>query len=550
MTPIEQRLSYQADGKLWLPVWILGSVAALVAAVAVGWLLSLAFQHGFYFFILMPVLGGGILLGVLRGAVRFGHCRNRWAAAGLGLVVGLAAYVGYYEFCMLDALPPHLKGRVDLLPHYVLYRLQTDRVHSTHDHNKEGVSSFAMNCIFCGLDLAFLLSLTVGGAWRRAGWAYCHEIGQWMRREKITWAAGSGPRFVEVLASDKLAEFVARASAGGNQKICCRLTVEYAAPDSGVTLTYPVFATLTDVPVKPAWFRPNWIPTSLLRQVALETAEVLVLRPLLPQLAKLLETQHPELSAVPADVMLAPASAPAGEVASILTVDVPAEQRVLTPRSRLGFRLVPFLPLASLLVAVALIGGGVYLMMATKSLVLLLLGAVPGLICGAWGVYAARICEGTLEGRWIAGKLRDAIGRRSDAVVDPSDDGLLCMSLVSRASLESLWTQLPTDVMLVKIDPSRRYILMEGDRDRYCIPTAAIVDCAAQCFFHRLDTHNSSQIWLLRLLVSCPEGSRELLLRRNPTRWVASTNKRRRRGVEEISQQITACNAGKLAGAV
>ena len=45
---------------------------------------------------------------------------------------------------------------------------------------------------------------------------------------------------------------------------------------------------------------------------------------------------------------------------------------------------------------------------------------------------------------------------------------------------------------------------------------------------------------MLRLVIRLQQGSRELLLRVNPVRWRASTNKRRRRAAEEFLRQLAA----------
>jgi len=230
---------------------------------------------------------------------------------------------------MRDALPPGAGWRFDLLPQFVWHCIKTDRILRSHEIGQQlRPASLPMNCFLFLLDLATIFGVTTAGAIKRAAWAYCIELDQWMRRETARWPAYWGRSFLDALDAGRLLEFVLHTPPGGNPRACCRLTLEYAAPPAGATLDYLVYGTLTDVPRGNAQFRPDWLSTTLMRQCTFSAGEVLALRPLFPGLARLLSIQHPEMAQIPTDVMPAPVAIPGGERAEITSL---GGKRILTP---------------------------------------------------------------------------------------------------------------------------------------------------------------------------------------------------------------------------
>ncbi len=119
MPTVEDRSRYQSDfGVSWprLPVLV---AAALLTAVVVAWGLKFVYVHNWYLIMLVPLAGGGVLAGVLYLMVGWAHCRNCWLAAVIGVVAGTITYLGCYQFCLMDLLPPGAGWRVDLLPRFI-----------------------------------------------------------------------------------------------------------------------------------------------------------------------------------------------------------------------------------------------------------------------------------------------------------------------------------------------------------------------------------------------------------------------------------------------
>src|SRR5262245_26852355 len=127
MNAISNRQHYVSDQGVRitrLPLLVLGG---LFAATAVGWLLQFLFFQGWYFVIIVPVFGGALLASVLTWLVGWAHCRNRWVAGTLGAIAGSLAYLSYFYFCMIHQAP-QATGRLDLLPSYIVFRMQSDVV--------------------------------------------------------------------------------------------------------------------------------------------------------------------------------------------------------------------------------------------------------------------------------------------------------------------------------------------------------------------------------------------------------------------------------------
>src|SRR5260370_22352425 len=113
----------------------------------------------------------------------------------------------------------------------------------------------------------------------------------------------SGQALQNAFETGQLEEFVAKSPPGGDAMTACKLTLEYAQPDDDSPLSYPIYATIEDLPTKKAWYWPKQARRTYVRQAALTTSEVLTLRPLFPKLARLLETHHEALRDLPASVL-------------------------------------------------------------------------------------------------------------------------------------------------------------------------------------------------------------------------------------------------------
>src|SRR5262249_5594854 len=74
---------------------------------------------------------------------------------------------------------------------------------------------------------------------------------------------------------------------------------------------------------------------------------------------------------------------------------------------------------------------------------------------------------------WIV----SAIRRRGNAHVDPDDADAFYVGLIPRKNWGKIMAENAEDIGYAKIDPLRRVLLFEGDRQRWTIPAASIEAC-------------------------------------------------------------------------
>ncbi len=545
MTSLEERSHYEPGlGIAWLRVPVLVFLP-LIAAVALAWCLRTAFVSGWYFVILVPGVGGLALGGVLYAAVGWAHCRNRWLAVGVGFIAGAIGYLGHYELCLLDMLPPQLALRPDVLPHYIAFRMQTD---VTEDVGKpadpKGEKPFApLNWFAFIWELGMVIGASAWLAWTRARRAYCQELKRWMRREIALVPAGAGAEFADALHSGRLVEFAAAQRPVSDPQGACRLIVEHTLPSGQSPLNHPVYVSLESPVSTRPWHLHRNMRRILLRQVELRPAEVLALRPLLPKLTQLLAQRHVELRDLPAVVPVAPsAGPPSGEVAQIMPVPEPFRQRVRTRWYAVWVNLVALVTLVYFAGGMALMAGGVWLA-AEKAMPVGWFIAALGAASFLWGSYTGLFCMCVPENRWIERRLRQAVAERPDPLVAARDPEAIYVSLIPRESFAKVQLTMSSDLLLLKVNERARQLLMEGDADRYRIPAGAIAGCEAECFFHPIDPQHTKQLWMVRLLVRLDTGQRELLLSADATRWTPTTNAVRRRTAEDLCRRIDGLRA-------
>jgi hypothetical protein len=369
-----------------------------------------------------------------------------------------------------------------------------------------------------------------------------------MEKEIALFPTYSAPVIREAFGTGKLEEFVARSPAGGDAQTGCRLILEYAQPREESPVSYPIYASLEDMPVKKPWYWPRAYRQSFLRQIVVTMPELLTLRPLFPKLARLLESQHAELLDLPADVL--PASAgvtPPEEVAVITALPEPYHQNVHNPTYALKVNLLGLTPLLFILAGAGLVALGVFFV--SRNQILLSFGPfVLGGASGAWGIYVALYCMAVYENRWAERRLRTEIGRRPNPLLDPADPEAVYLSLIPRDSWAKVKWTMASDLLLMRIDNQRREVLLEGDCDRYRIPAGAIAECEPQCFFHPIDKQQQNELWMVRLKIQVENGLRELLLSVTQAGWGPRTNATRLKIARDTCQKINSLRKVQVAG--
>ena len=114
-----------------------------------------------------------------------------------------------------------------------------------------------------------------------------------MWREKVLLPANAGPPLLAAFEAGQLAEFIAATPKGSDVQTACHLILEYAEPRDGFLVNYPVYASIEALPQPGSVRVLQKMRRTLLRQVKLEVAEVLTLRPLFPRLTQRLAENTP-----------------------------------------------------------------------------------------------------------------------------------------------------------------------------------------------------------------------------------------------------------------
>jgi hypothetical protein len=517
-----------------------------VAALALGWLLRTLFVFGWYLLFLAPIIAGLLLAGVVVITVGFTRCRNRWLGAGVGILSGLLLYLSYYQFCLIDVLPAGMAHRVDLLPHYIWLRLQSDVAVDAAAGARGGEKPvLVLNILQFSFEVLAVLGVVTAAAWKRSGRAYCEELGQWMERKQALLPTGFTPDFIDALEHGGLEDFLDTMPQEGDPTTSGRLVLEYVPDGFGPVLSFPVYVSAEDF--DPSRLLPplRRVRRTTVRQVELQPSEVLELRPVFPELARLLETQDPRLRDKPGDVVAPAEPVPlAGEVAQVTAVPEPYRRRVRRPGYALSVNLRGAIPLVFLFGGGSLIAAAVWLMQ-NEQVVPGCAVLVAGIPCLAWGLYTPLLCSGVYTNRWIRRRLCEEIAQRPDVLIRHDDPDAAYVSLIPRDSFVTIKATMSSDLLLLKIDRPHRQILMEGDSDRYRIPAGAVEDCKPQMFFHPMDAQHRTEIWMARLVVRFEQGSRELLISTGTTRFTPTTNDRRHQRAEDLCQQIRKLSAAK-----
>jgi hypothetical protein len=285
----------------------------------------------------------------------------------------------------------------------------------------------------------------------------------------------------------------------------------------------------------------------LVRQVELRPAEIFVLRPFFPGLARLLEAHHAELRELPAVVLPAePASLETPqELAAIIPVPEPHHQNIRNPSYTVKLNLLGLIPVVFMLGGIGLLVLGGFLV-SWDQVALSLLSFVLGGTSLAWGIYTGGYCMGLFENRWVERQLRREIDSRPDALVKADDPEAFYVSLIPRENWSRIKWTMASDLLLMRIDGRRREVLLEGDCDRYRIPSGAIAVCEPQCFFHPIDKDHKNELWMVRLMIHAQDGVRELLLSVAQKGWGPRTNATRLKNARDACEKINTLQSSSV----
>jgi hypothetical protein len=203
-----QSVGYTPSGKCdWLKLFTIALPFSLLAAFALAVGLMLAFVGGFYFFIVVPAVAGLLLGAVAAGAFRFAHCRNPYAAAVLGFLLGTIMFLGYFEADFVHRFGWRALTRMDALPNFIIkVRMNHDVIKDMHDvGNRNPKPAPVMNWVLFAADWMIAACLCAGVTFAAARRAYCENCQSWMVRKKAATAPGNASCVVSAIAAKQIA---------------------------------------------------------------------------------------------------------------------------------------------------------------------------------------------------------------------------------------------------------------------------------------------------------------------------------------------------------
>ena len=222
-------------------------LTALLSASTLNWL----FERGWYFVVMVPMAVGGLLAYVTWLTVAWSHCRIPWLATAIGLIVGLVAYLGYFQVSMASTLGIGVH-RVDLLPRYIAVRMATDVQEDQANPNRDpGDPDPFMNWFSFVCELLFVAGVPAHVAGRRAMQAYdvMHDV--WLKKESVLYPSGALASLTMALENGQTERFCeVQRPVNGNPQSCCQVTLEYTCSDEVSPLERPVYLTATENPFR------------------------------------------------------------------------------------------------------------------------------------------------------------------------------------------------------------------------------------------------------------------------------------------------------------
>ncbi len=536
MSPLHERESYVSDmGMMWagVPMLVCGSMGA---ALGVGYFLSLLFEWGWYFIVIVPMVLALALGGVVHLLVGAAKCRNRWLSGTLGVLAGGLAYLSYFHFCMQHQFPMW-QNRVDLLPAYIVNRMATDVQEDVGKPNVGQRKPVAfLNWLMFGFELAGFVGIVGSFGWNRARRAYSSDLRRWAQKEEVQVGPYYSENLVAAWESGDLPRALRDAPPVAQPQVACKFIAEWFDDSDASPLDHPMYASIED------HYRLWGLQTlryTVVRQVELTTAEALSLRASLPKLSTKLDVKHPELQVAPAAVIAKPVAVDdeISMVATVVPVPEPYCRQVLNGYYAWNINIRDIVPLFYFMGGIGLIALGIWL--GSKQQILLCTGLVTVGIAGfVWGTYTSQLCLCIYGNRWAAAKLRNELAKRPNVIVELSDPELQYISIIPREAFSKIRWTMSSDLLLMKIDNKRSEIRMEGDVDQYVIPAAAISDCQAVCMYHPIDAQRTNQLWMVRLLIQRDAGEQELLVSVGHIDFSPQTNRKREKIARETCAQV------------
>jgi hypothetical protein len=496
------RAAYRPSGRVHWFKFIPGLIMTAGTAVVMACCLYVALLKGFYLIFLAPIIGALVVAGVWYLVLTWSHCRNKLVTGLTSVGLGLLLYLGYYEVGFLESVPARFAHRIDWLPRYVKFRMETDVAQDVARPNakpagRQGPNRVqqVFNWFFFGGELLAVTGIIVAVGQVRTSKAYCEACGKWMKSETLKMPPGTGATLWDSLQEGQYSQVQERLAGTSRQSaIGCMLTVEHCPACPEQHRSQAVYLTVKDVPTpgRPdrladkigSLFKPK--PTAGLRtlvdRVALRPKEVGALAAAFPGLKGSIEA-HPKL--------FAEAQKAAREIGRAQTADVSqrtmrvAKIEAINSRDA-GTVLTRTNAVIQTVIGVVSIFGGFALAFAPALVLFGLQPKPPDWVFGiAVGWLFGCLILNLLwilffptyfTSRFMLRRIQNAFEYRPDPAVDLHKPDLCFVDIVPRINWGKMMMENASDIGFLELNKARRELIFEGDRQRYWIPVESILE--------------------------------------------------------------------------
>jgi hypothetical protein len=485
----EPRRRYRPSDRVAWGTFLPWAALALLAAAGAGYGLYLTLVWQVYVGFLVPLAAAIPALVLAHMAVRHGRCRSRAVAMLLGAGTVLVLFGSSYYVDMLER-----RGVADVteLPEHFLLRTRSDRIDAMHKGwfvrpanpppaavppSAGGMEEF-MRWYPPVFEIGMTLALALLLGFLFSSRPFSEESGRWMVAATAQCPPDTGPECVAQLASGgRLDATALDLRPITDQQDCTFWTMHYAPAAGAHPDGTPVYLSLTQCRGK------KW-PRRLVKQVELQPEEAAGLVPLFPTLLDWAGVgPRNERAVVP--VGTAP-SAPL-----VQPVSEPYGNQILTPAMAVWRNLLGLVPLFVLL---APLGVGFWLINNPQWVGGIIAAMIVATACVVGGFVACGLClllNVRLGTAYLVRALRRRWRGRPDAIVSPDEPGVLVVEVIPRRNWQRPVLESADDVGLLVVDPQRRELRFEGDKERYCIPIDCVESCTVELFFGTGEPHST-----------------------------------------------------------
>lgn len=478
---LAQRPTYQRSGKVrWGRLLFLLPIP-LAVALAMGAVLCWAFLSGWYYLIVTPLVAALPVAAACFLTVGCSHCRSVFVAALLGATIGAVMYLGYFHAHLVSLDGPAAIHRVDVLPRFVQWRMQSDVEIKVGRPAKAPEPT--RNWFNFALELVAIASMVGLLSAYRATQGYCEACGQWMRMGLQLAPPGTAQKVAEYLAAGQLAELPAIAPGGAILGKSSMIKVE-SCRRAGQAETCRAYLTLQETDPGGVFSRSQTQKILSGGQISQEelgwlSRSIPGLAPLAPPgfaaAAKTAAGQSPQVAAP---------SRSAGAEAAIETLPPDAGQRVFTKTNTAIAICLSLFPLVTLLCGIGLLIAAWWFWPAnladTTRVIVALTSLATGGVAALFGLVVTYVNVDYFNMQYCLAMARNEIAMRPGAIVDPRDPQSVFVDVVPRERWTDIVADKASDGGFLLVDESRRQLLFEGIKQRYRIPAAAILHCEAE----------------------------------------------------------------------